>query len=195
MTKDPRRARRPSEALRRDIQQAMIDELVEHGYGEVSIEGVAARAGAAKTSVYRYWATKEELVIDALANALPLPDRGPSTGSVRGDFAVMMSLMAQSLGGLAGQVLLTVAAERRRHPEVAEAVMERVVRPRQRLMLEALDRAVARGEIPAEAARALPVQVAGSLLLQHFMHTGTPPGPDEIDDYLDRAVMPVLNRK
>lgn len=195
MTKDPRRTRRPSEALRRDIQQAMIDELVEHGYGEVSIEGVAARAGAAKTSVYRYWATKEELVVDALANALPSPGRAPSTGSVRGDFAAMMSLMAESLGGPAGQVLLTVAAERRRHPEVAEAVMDRVVRPRQRLMLEALHRAAARGEIAAEAACSLPVQVAGSLLLQHFMHTGTAPGPDQIDDYLDRAVMPLLNRE
>ncbi|MEU8364215.1 TetR/AcrR family transcriptional regulator [Nonomuraea sp. NPDC048882] len=184
--------RRGREVLLQAVRQAMLDELVERGYGEVSIEGVAARAGAAKTSVYRHWGTKEGLVIDALRHALPVPDQPADTGHVREDFLVMLRRMSASLDGLTGQVLLTVAGERRRHPEIAEAVVDEIVRPRQRLFLAALERAAERGQISGEAVTSIPIEVASSLMLQHYIYTGTPPGEERIQEFLDRAIMPLV---
>ena len=57
---DPRIAR-----SRIVILQAAVDELADHGYGGVTIEGVAARAGVAKSTIYRHWADRLELIADA----------------------------------------------------------------------------------------------------------------------------------
>ncbi|TDD20821.1 TetR/AcrR family transcriptional regulator [Nonomuraea diastatica] len=190
----PRAKRRGRETMRQAIRQAMLDELVEHGYGDVSIEGVALRAGAAKTSVYRYWPTKEDLIIDALEHVLPSPEGHESAGRIRDDFRAAARMMARSLAEQAGNVLMTLVAERRRHPAVAEAVMERLIRPRQQAMLELLRQAAARGEITAGSASAIPVLVGSGLLLQHFMHHGTAPDDEQIDEYIDQAVMPLLVR-
>ncbi len=184
--------RRGREVLFQAVRRAMLDELVERGYGEVSIEGVAARAGAAKTSVYRHWGTKEDLVVDALRHALPVLDQPADTGHVREDLLVLLRRMSASLDGLTGQVLLTVAGERRRHPEIAEAVVDEIVRPRRRLFLAALERAAERGQISGAAVTSLPIEVASGLMLQHYLHTGTPPGEERIQEFLDQAIMPLL---
>jgi AcrR family transcriptional regulator len=64
MTEDPR-----VERSRQVVRDAVLDELADTGYGALSIEGVARRAGVGKSTVYRHWPDKAALVVDALEHA------------------------------------------------------------------------------------------------------------------------------
>ena len=72
------------------ILQAALELVVEDGLRGTTIEGIAARAGVGKTTIYRRWRTKEELFMEALqAIAFALPD--PDTGSLRGDMEAIIA--------------------------------------------------------------------------------------------------------
>lgn len=71
------------------FRRATLEILAEAGYDHLTMDAVAARAGASKATVYRRWANKAELVMDALAqpvNVVEIPD----TGSVVGDFEALI---------------------------------------------------------------------------------------------------------
>ena len=65
------RGRRRGAALVEAIHRAVLEELAEHGYADLTMESVAARARTGKTSIYRRWRTKRDLVLDALLAAPP----------------------------------------------------------------------------------------------------------------------------
>src|SRR2546429_9224383 len=92
MTVSPRGAndskRRPggrSARVRQAVLDAAFAELGEKGYGGLSIEAVALRSGVAKTTVYRRWPTRDELVADALDSRRDRYEPAPDTGASRGD--------------------------------------------------------------------------------------------------------------
>ena len=80
-----RRRRGPSSRVRDAAIAATLAELAEHGYSALSLEKVARRAGVNKTTLYRRWGTREELVLEAMLERagehIPVPD----TGSLRQD--------------------------------------------------------------------------------------------------------------
>lgn len=79
-----RRGRPRSEQTRQLILQAARDLLGEIGYGRLTIADVAARAGAGKSTIYRWWASKGELVLEAVNEHIAIgfvPDTGPQVGT------------------------------------------------------------------------------------------------------------------
>src|SRR4051812_13818352 len=80
MTETRRPGRPRSEEARRAVLAATHDELVERGYGALTIEGIAARAGVGKQTIYRWWSSKGDVVLDAAldlaATGVPAPDEG-----------------------------------------------------------------------------------------------------------------------
>lgn len=82
---------------------AALEAVAERGYGAVSMEEVAAAAGVHKTTVYRRWPTKADLVLDALLESsrreIPVPD----TGSLAGDLTALARTIAASLRTKSGQ--------------------------------------------------------------------------------------------
>lgn len=88
-TTEPRRAGRKRDASRdAGILEATLDVLAEAGYEGTTIDLVAARAGAARATVYRRWATKLDLVTAAVRRLAPEevdPAALPDTGTLRGD--------------------------------------------------------------------------------------------------------------
>ena len=71
------------------FRKATIEILAEVGYDHLTIDAVAARAGAGKATIYRRWANKAELVMDALAQPVDVVTL-PDTGSVVGDFEALI---------------------------------------------------------------------------------------------------------
>jgi AcrR family transcriptional regulator len=132
------------------IRHALMQELAAVGYGRLSIEAVARRAGVAKTAVYRRWSSKLEMVLEIVAAAvgqsLPLPD----TGSLAGDVEVLLRVAAKALQHpLASQIIPDLLAEAARNPQIAETLRE-ALRVNQRDVGALLvGRAVERGELPA----------------------------------------------
>ena len=131
------------------IRTAVFAELAAVGYGRMSIEGVARRAGVGKTAVYRRWRSKLQMVIDvvsAIAVAgVPVPD----TGSLHGDVRSLLGFTAAALRHpLAAQIVPDLLAEAARNEEIART-LETALRETQRGISSVLVRnAVARGELP-----------------------------------------------
>lgn len=98
---DSRRGRSRSEASRRAILDATRHELAEHGYDRLSIDRIAAAAGAGKQTVYRWYPSKRALVADclldseALGGASPVPD----TGDLRRDLREWLRVFFAFAGG------------------------------------------------------------------------------------------------
>ncbi|MGH3263328.1 MAG: helix-turn-helix domain-containing protein, partial [Trebonia sp.] len=98
MTVEQPRGGRPRDPSRADaIRAAVLDLLVEQGYERVTIEAVAERAGAGKATVYRRWASKAELVLDAVADLHGPVGMAADTGSLTGDFAQLCAAMSGKL--------------------------------------------------------------------------------------------------
>ena len=157
MTIEKRRAPVGAAVLRDEItaaiRGAVMRELAAVGYGRLSIEAIARRAGVSKTAIYRRWRSKLELVLDivsavAAAQNLPLPD----TGSLRGDLELLLKIMARALRHpLASQIIPDLLAEAARNADIAQTLQEALRANQRTIGVLLIDRAVDRGELSAGA--------------------------------------------
>ena len=154
---DSERRRPPAGAavLREDvteaIRSALFEELAEVGYGRLSIEGVARRAGVGKTAVYRRWSSKLDMVIEMVASiagqSLDLPD----TGSLPTDIEMSLMIAAKALRHpLAWKIIPDLMAEAARNPGIAETLHGALTTHQREIGTQLVTRAVKRGELAAE---------------------------------------------
>jgi AcrR family transcriptional regulator len=101
------------------ILQAAVDELIEHGFSATTIEGIAARAGVARTTVYRHWSSLPQLCMDALEHLRePLPP--PPSRSLPEDLVFLLQALRHLLTATRiGQLVPHLAAEARLHPDLS----------------------------------------------------------------------------
>jgi AcrR family transcriptional regulator len=155
MTTDQLTARPPgrprSERAARAIIEATLDLLADGmGISELSIEAIAAKAGVGKTTIYRRWSNKEDLVVDALATLrAPLP---PLRGeSVRDDLIVLLDVMRSESGGSRSRCVMNIAmSEADRYPRLTERFLKRAVEPRREALRSVIERGIASGELKAD---------------------------------------------
>jgi AcrR family transcriptional regulator len=128
------------------ILQAALAQLLEHGYGGMSMDGVAAAAGVGKPAIYRRHRNKAELVATAIRSILPVLDV-PDTGSTLEDLRALASQGRLLTQGPVGALIGTVLAERERQPDLMEAFRERIANPRRELVKMILRRGMDRGDV------------------------------------------------
>ncbi|MEU9608785.1 TetR/AcrR family transcriptional regulator [Streptomyces sp. NPDC048057] len=124
--------------------------LVDLGWSKLTMGDVAIRAGVAKTTLYRRWSNKNELVVDAVAvifDELRLPDLGSLTADVQ---AVVLQFAALLERPEARTALMAVVAEATRDEALRRRIRSAIVDRQKRLVLEGRARAQARGELPYE---------------------------------------------
>lgn len=144
----PRRGRPRSEQADRAIMQAAAEILAERGLSGMSIEEVAARAGVAKTTIYRRWSSRGTLALDAFLAEFQGQQPLPDTGTLDGDLLAALRAWIRSVTRTsAGRILPGLIAEAQRDPALAAAWRDRVVERLRQQHKIMLDRAVARGEI------------------------------------------------
>lgn len=155
-----RKGRPRDERIDADITAAALDVLSDLGFERFSVEEVAARAGVAKTTVYRRFPTRNDLVVGALVRLnddLPSP---PPAGPVRERLVVVLDgIRSRVTRSIRGRILLQAVSEGLRDPELAALVHQRVLAPRRDLLHGVLDEAVAHGELRAEVDRAAALAV------------------------------------
>ena len=149
---DVRKPGRPrDERADRAIVAATLDLLVEDGFHALSVEAVAARAGVGKTTIYRRWPGKRELVADSLAELntdLPeLPPAGPTRERL---LALMQHVCQKDPHTLSVRIMPRMLAYRSSHPELYAEYVERVVRPRRERTHRILRDGIERGEVRAD---------------------------------------------
>ncbi|MCA1272077.1 TetR/AcrR family transcriptional regulator [Streptomyces sp. 7G] len=150
---DPKATRtgRPrSTAADAAILEATRASLVDLGWSKLTMSDVATRAGVPKTTLYRRWAGKNELVVDAVAvlfDELELPDRGSLAADVQG---VVLQFAALLERPEARTALMAVVAESTRDDSLRHRIRSAIVDRQKRLVLLGRERAQARGELRYE---------------------------------------------
>jgi AcrR family transcriptional regulator len=133
-------------------QQAILDAtlnlLATEGFTAMSIEGIAANAGVGKKTIYRWWASKEELVIDAIKSFQQAKNPVVDTGSLRDDLVVMFRNALQSWSGpLARDLVVRLLGEVTAHTAIYQVFYDRIVAPRFEQFAHVIQRAQERGEV------------------------------------------------
>ncbi|MET7851851.1 TetR/AcrR family transcriptional regulator [Streptomyces avermitilis] len=149
-TSAPRTGRPRSAAADAAILAATREALVELGWSKLTLGDVAARAGVAKTTLYRRWAGKNELVVDAVAelfDELELPDLGSLAADIEGVVLQFAAILARPE---ARSGLMAAVAESTRDDALRERIRASIVDRQKRLVLAGRSRAQARGELPPE---------------------------------------------
>ncbi len=135
-----------SAASHRAILDATIDLLSEVGYPALTIEAVAARAHVGKGTVYRWWPSKAELVVEAVHDAALGMVTEPDTGSLRGDTRELVAGLVTLARSPLGRVLEALSAEADRNPQLRETFDSVVLARRQQVATHLFERARRRGE-------------------------------------------------
>ena len=198
MPPNPGKGRAPhrrNEQARLAVLHAADDLLAERGFAGLTIEGIAARAGVAKQTIYRWWPSKVDVLLDTLIDdsreSLAVPDTGSAIEDARRYLRALARFLTKDP---AGQVLLALIGEAQHDAVVARVFHHRYLDPQRRAERAMLARGVASGELAAglDVDRALD-SLSGPLLYR-AMVTGGPISPAFTDQLVADVLGPAERR-
>ncbi|GII99254.1 TetR family transcriptional regulator [Sediminihabitans luteus] len=183
---------RPRDESRDDaILDAARELIAERGFGGMTMDAVASRAGAGKATVYRRWSSKSELAVDAITRGTRATLRAedvPDTGTLRGDLAALAELRGRDKGDA---LMPGLISEMRTDADLAHAFHERFVTAKVDMMRSLLERAKQRGEIPPERDVDLLAEIGPALTVYRKVVAGLPVGPEYLARITDEIVVPL----
>ena len=149
---------------------------MELGYARVTIEGIAARAGVGKQTIYRWWPSKAALVLEAyLSGSDAVRSPSPQSGSTQQRIAELLDWLAAVLAEpTGGRVVAGLLGDLQHDPELAEGFRREVVPARRRAMVATLERARGRGELRADADLELAVDTLHGAVFYRLLLSGEP---------------------
>lgn len=169
------------------ILQATLDLLGEVGYQAMSIEAIAARARVGKTTIYRRYSSKEELVADALESRFGEEEEpDPDTGNLWDDLEIIISDIAQTTASdLGRQTIALIVSTASSSPQFAQIYYAKYIAPH-RVTLEVLfERARTRGEIEHPIDTGFFLDLVASSIFYALMFK---PEPEAIEAHLRRVM-------
>lgn len=166
------RGRRRSDHTRRAILAAAYELTVEVGYAELTIEGIAARAGAGKQTLYRWWPSKADVLLEALSSKADLTVSTADRGSFRDDLRGFLRDSADLLAvpGVV-PVLRSLMAEAQRDEEFRRRFHDGFLFKRRSALRTLVDRAADRGDQPTEASADLVADLTFGLIWYRILAT------------------------
>lgn len=183
------RGRPRSARARRAILEATREILADGGVHALTVEGVAARAGVAKTTIYRRWRSKHELALAVLIDMVEAVVAVPEAGDTRRELTALVAGAVRILGGtLMGRVMQGLVSDLASDPALAEDFRRRVVAVREAEVRRLVERGVARGDLRADADPELVHELLFGPVYHRLLLSGRP-----LDERLaDRIVAEVM---
>lgn len=153
-----------SERVRALVLNATADLVAEVGVERTTIDEIAARSGVAKSTIYRHFASKQVLVVEAVHACTYIPAVS-DTGSLREDLISCFAGMTKaSYEGRLGDMMLSLMDAAQRDPELGRLVRAQTDQ-RRRFATNVIEQAVARGELPGDVdVELLVTMLAGPLV-------------------------------
>jgi AcrR family transcriptional regulator len=175
------------ERTRRVVLEATLELLAEHGYGAVTIEAVAARSGVAKSTIYRHWPSRVELILDAFHELKP-PVAPPAEGDVRETVIAVLENLARVVDKSTWSMCLPSLIDAAAHDPEARKLHGRISTEGRRSLVDLLATGVARGELPADLDPDLMAEaLVGPILLRRLM--SLPPfDPAQVRGLVDQLI-------
>lgn len=160
--------------VRSDVIDATTALLMEVGYESLTIEDVAKQAGVHKTTIYRRWATKSELVTDAVRTHSDRNVPIPNTGSLGDDLCEFAKEVAANIGSAGGSLRSKSIVAASTISDSLEAEMHGLWAERLALSATIVERAIARGELPPDSDPNLIIEALIGPLWVRLLLTGEP---------------------
>ncbi|WP_086848841.1 TetR/AcrR family transcriptional regulator [Amycolatopsis kentuckyensis] len=175
MTDQSRPGRKRSEQSRLAILAATLELVAEAGYGALTIEGIAARSGVGKQTIYRWWPSKADVLLDALATKADLQIPVPDAGSFRADLTRFLGSTFE-LGGKSpvADTLRALMAQAQIDPDFGKRFREDFLFRRRDALATLVDRAQERGELPAGIKPSTVIDVVFGTLWYRLLATREP---------------------
>jgi AcrR family transcriptional regulator len=180
-----------SEPARIAVLEAADDLLVERGFAGVTVEAIAARAGVAKQTIYRWWDSKTGILFDALTQDAAEFFTAPDTGDLGADLRARLRELAAFLTGTdAGAVVRALAGQAQHDPAVAARFESEFIAGQRELDRLPFLRAAGRGDVIDSAGIELAIDQLAGPVYYRVLITGQPVTPD----YTDALVESYLQR-
>ncbi|GGP97115.1 MULTISPECIES: TetR/AcrR family transcriptional regulator [Streptomyces] len=176
-----------------ELHEAVLDLLRDVGYEALTMDAVAARTKSSKATLYRQWGSKPELVAKALRCTQPVSLREIDTGSLRGDFALMVEHSDDAQMAKDTALMRGLAHAVHESPELHKALRDLLVDPEITGLQVMLQRAVDRGEITpgCPALDFVPHMLIGAFIALPLIED-RPVDRAFLGDFIDAVVFPAL---
>jgi AcrR family transcriptional regulator len=146
----PKAGRPRNEEVRTKIIEAALALLEEGGYGKVTCDGIAQRAGCGKSTIYRWWPNKAAVVINAFVESVSPELPNEKLSCLRDYVSGHLQRFTKVLMGRNGRILAAVIAAAQDDDEVAEAFLTHWLRPRRAISRQILSEYQAEGQLPMD---------------------------------------------
>jgi AcrR family transcriptional regulator len=191
----PRPTRRRGRELLDAIHEAVILEAAEVGVARLSMEGVARRAGTAKTSLYRRWSSPGDILLDAMYHTYPQEEPTPGADDLRGDLVRALMLLCGIMNRSLGQALFSVVAEARHHPELYGRFVREVFDSRGgRFTRTVLQHYADHGRVDPSRVTSVTVDIGEAMLIKYAMDHQAPPDEEYVAQIVDQVILPALGQ-
>jgi AcrR family transcriptional regulator len=183
--------RKRSEQSRLAILTAAYELAGEIGYARLTVEGIAARAGTGKQTIYRWWPSKADVVLDALATKadldIPIPDEGSYAADLRAFLLASFALGNQST--LIG-ILRALMAQAQIDPEFWQRFREAFLQRRRDALGVITGRAKARGDLPPGLSTGTVADIVFGVIWYRVLATRELPGAALADELVTALAGP-----
>jgi AcrR family transcriptional regulator len=186
--------RRRGATLERALLQAAWDELVAVGYANLTMEGVAARAGTSKAVLYRRWPGRPALVLAAMRQQAPLlSGEVPDTGTLRGDVLALLVRVSRRLSEVGPEIIHGLLTDYFRDAELFAHLYAEVLQVGAGAMQTILRRAAERGEVRLDMISPRIATLPIDLARHELLVTRAPVPESVLVEIVDDILLPLIH--
>jgi AcrR family transcriptional regulator len=191
-TERPVRTRRGAAEVEQAITDAVVVELAEVGFGRLTFDSVAERAGTGKSPLYRRWPDTTALVIDALETLTMDPAGYTRTGILRKDLIGFTRYMTRTHQGVKGAAFRSLLGEAHRYPELLNRFKAQVLAPLFDALTELLRDAAKRGEVSSKRLTPVVLEVLHALVVKRLILETRDLSTKDITEMVDQVLLPLV---
>jgi AcrR family transcriptional regulator len=181
-----------SETARRAILDAALRLAARDGYHTVTIKGIAQEAGVGRQTIYRWWTTKAEVLLEAVSELAERAGRPPLTGDAEADLRALLRA-TYALTDVAGSAVAGMMAESTHDPAFAARLQERLLRRRREVVRQILEAGQRDGQLGRDTGLGLVVDMVWGTMWYRILSGHNPVEP-ALADEITGAVVRLLGR-
>ena len=187
-------SRRTGDELIQAVHAAALAEISENGLRGASMDRIAKRAGTGKATLYRRWPNVRALGLDVFLATIAeaVPQAFPNTGSLREDLVDSMKSFTSAFRGPMALVLRELISESAHDPALIDEFNRRLGEPMESELVNVLQRAMARGEIPTKPIDPLIFELPDALISHRLLMRGEIIDDITCEHLVDNVILPLL---
>lgn len=187
------RGRPRSEQARAAVLRATSELIREVGLRAMTTEEIAARSGASKATIYKWWPNKYAVAVEAFLSQMAVESADPDTGSAREDFRLALRGLIHFYTSENGRAFAQLVGEAQFDPKIDTELRDHLVGSRRELVRAIWDRGVARGELRAEVDPEVAIDLIFGPAMYRLVASHAPLDDTAADAIVDAAMRGLHN--